>query len=352
MANAKRPQHARRPAGTAARASGAGGTGRPAGAGRPQQGGAARQGGVASAKAVAQTKPQASALPLSRGAQRRRQSHQPWWERYKWTLAAGLVVVLLIGLFYLMSRGQQDNPAIGSAVPDSVMHAVSQPDASVWGKVGTAGLKNPFIRAGGNAGNGGDFLKGSNGHPEVFYAGAEYCPYCAAERWSLVMALSRFGSFKNLHFSASSSTDSYANTSTFTFVGSSYESKYIDFAPVELQDRDQKPLQTMTPDQQNLFAKYDQPPYVVSGKGSIPFLSIANQYMTNGSGYDVGVLTDKTWQDIAGRLNNPQDDMTKKIVGNANYITAAICQVTNQQPGDVCTAAPIPDIQKQLNGGK
>ena len=33
----------------------------------------------------------------------------------------------------------------------------------------------------------------SGGKPEVLYIGAEYCPYCAAERWSMVVALSRFG---------------------------------------------------------------------------------------------------------------------------------------------------------------
>jgi hypothetical protein len=32
----------------------------------------------------------------------------------------------------------------------------------------------------------------------MLYIGAEYCPYCAAERWPLVMALSKFGTFSNL----------------------------------------------------------------------------------------------------------------------------------------------------------
>ena len=37
-----------------------------------------------------------------------------------------------------------------------------------------------------------------NGLPRIFYAGAEYCPFCAAERWPLVVALSRFGTFTGL----------------------------------------------------------------------------------------------------------------------------------------------------------
>src|SRR5712692_8559609 len=43
-----------------------------------------------------------------------------------------------------------------------------------------------------------------NGKPEVVYVGAEYCPFCAAERWALSVALSRFGSFSGLHLIHSS----------------------------------------------------------------------------------------------------------------------------------------------------
>ena len=39
-------------------------------------------------------------------------------------------------------------------------------------------------------------LTGPSGSPELFYYGAEYCPYCAAERWSVVIALSRFGTLQ------------------------------------------------------------------------------------------------------------------------------------------------------------
>ena len=33
----------------------------------------------------------------------------------------------------------------------------------------------------------------ADGKPKVLYVGAEYCPFCAAERWPMVVALSRFG---------------------------------------------------------------------------------------------------------------------------------------------------------------
>ena len=73
----------------------------------------------------------------------------------------------------------------------------------------------------------------SAGKPEVLYIGAEYCPYCATERWAMAVALSRFGTFSGLHGIHSSSTDVYASTPTLTFYKSRYTSKYLTFTPVE-----------------------------------------------------------------------------------------------------------------------
>ncbi len=49
----------------------------------------------------------------------------------------------------------------------------------------------------------------SNGRPEVLYVGAEYCPYCAAERSAVAVALSRFGTLHGLGQTASSPNDVY-----------------------------------------------------------------------------------------------------------------------------------------------
>ncbi len=40
--------------------------------------------------------------------------------------------------------------------------------------------------------------------------GAEYCPFCAAQRWAMVNAFSRFGTFTGLTTTHSSSTDTDA----------------------------------------------------------------------------------------------------------------------------------------------
>ena len=79
------------------------------------------------------------------------------------------------------------------------------------------------------------------GKPEVLFIGAEYCPYCAAERWALVMALSKFGTFSNVMGVISSSTDVNANTPTFSLYHSGYTSPYLSFVPVRDRDEDRGP---------------------------------------------------------------------------------------------------------------
>jgi hypothetical protein len=55
-------------------------------------------------------------------------------------------------------------------------------------------------------------LARTSGKPIVLYVGGEFCPYSAAERWSPVVALSRFGAFSNLALLRSSSTDMFPDT--------------------------------------------------------------------------------------------------------------------------------------------
>jgi hypothetical protein len=47
----------------------------------------------------------------------------------------------------------------------------------------------------------------SGGTPRVLYVGAGFCPYCAAVRWPLIVALSRFGTFSGLSTTRSAVTD-------------------------------------------------------------------------------------------------------------------------------------------------
>jgi len=269
-----------------------------------------------------------------RRAQARRKER---WERLKPVLATSGLVVVAILFFISLAGGQSGNSQDGQIAPASVANAVTGVSQQTFATVGTGGIQNPPPAIPNTT-----ILKDANGKPEIVYIGAEYCPYCAAQRWSLIVALSRFGTFQNLHLTTSSSTDVFANTPTFTFVGSTYTSQYLSFSPVEIQDRDGHTLQTMTAQQQQLLNTY-------GNNGAIPFTDIANHYVISGAGYSPQTLAGSTWQEIASDLSNPQSTVTQQIVGNANYLTAAMCQVTGGKPASVCQATPIPAITQKLS---
>ncbi|HUZ55420.1 MAG TPA: DUF929 family protein, partial [Streptosporangiaceae bacterium] len=183
----------------------------------------------------------------------------------------------------------------------------------------------------------------SNGKPEVVYVGAEYCPFCAAERWALSVALSRFGTFSGLHLIHSSSTDTDPNTPTVSFYKATYTSKYVAFTTTEAQKVDKSPLQPVTALDKTLMTKYDTPPYVPSTQydDSFPFVDFGNRYVIDGASYDPMLLANLTWQQIGADLANPKSTVGQAIDATANRITAAICTITNHQPGSVCTSTGV-----------
>jgi hypothetical protein len=192
----------------------------------------------------------------------------------------------------------------------------------------------------------GAILKGADGLPLITYIGAEYCPYCAAERWALAVALSRFGTFSNLSGTHSSDSDVYPDTQTLSFYGSSYTSPYIDFQAVE--EATNQPsgasyqtLQTPTAAQEALMAKYDT-------EGTIPFLDIANRYIITNASYSPQVLQGLSRSQIAAQLKDPTSAVAQAIDGTANDITAAITAVTGNQPTSVSSSATIAAIAQKL----
>jgi hypothetical protein len=192
----------------------------------------------------------------------------------------------------------------------------------------------------------------SGGKPEMLYIGAEYCPFCAAERWSMIVALSRFGTFSNLKTVHSSSTDTFPNTPTWTFYGSSYTSKYLVFTPVETLSNQRQgnsantstpyvALQTPTSAQNTLMNQYDPGNPSLGESGAIPFIDIANKYVEVGNmnPYGPQLLQGKSWSAIAAALSAPTSAIAQGADASANYLTAGICAVTNNQPSTACTPA-------------
>ncbi|MCW2894240.1 MAG: hypothetical protein JWO75_3729 [Actinomycetia bacterium] len=178
----------------------------------------------------------------------------------------------------------------------------------------------------------------SGGKPEVLYLGGEYCPYCATQRWAMINALSRFGTFSGLTTTHSSSTDVDPNTPTFTFYKSTYTSKYVNFTPVEEYGATSSTvLQTPTAAQQALAQQYDPG----SGTGSpIPFIDLGNKYVQVGNLAPLSptLLAGKSWSQVSAAMANPSgSQLGTAEIGNANYMTAAICKLTNNQPATACT---------------
>ncbi len=280
-------------------------------------------------------------------------------QRRRILIASGsiLAVIVIVVAFIVIKASSSSSPSTaktaangptGAALANVVTKVTSVP-ASTLNAVGEGGgaVTNKPATIPGSA-------LTSGGKPEMLFMGAEYCPYCAAERWAMIVALSRFGTFSGLATVHSSSTDIYPNTPTWTFAHATYTSKYLTFTPVEMETNiptasgGYTTLQTPTAAENALFAKYDAPPYVSSSDtGSIPFVDFGNKYLIIGASYSPQVLSKLSWSTIATDLSNPSSPVAKAVDGTANYITAAICKMTGNQPASVCTPA-IQSLESQL----
>jgi hypothetical protein len=234
-----------------------------------------------------------------------------------------------------------------TSVPASTLDQVGDGGGAFTGKIQTVNPAGAPLTA--------------NGKPEMLYMGAEYCPYCAAARWAMIVALSRFGTFAGLQTIHSAAANGAGqaepdpNTPTWTFAHATYTSKYLTFTPVELNTNIPDPstgayttLQTPTSAQEALLTKYDAPPYVASSDaGAIPFIDFGNKYLSIGSPYDPGVLSGLSWSTIAADLHNANSAVAKAVNGTANYFTAAICKMTGNQPASACTAT-VQSLEKGL----
>jgi hypothetical protein len=179
-----------------------------------------------------------------------------------------------------------------------------------------------------------------NGKPEVLYIGAAFCPFCAANQWSIIVALSRFGTFADLTNSRSApKPESYPNTATLTFDKASYSSKYLTFVSVESQNVNREPLQPATEQETRLWNKYT--------KGDWPFLDVGNRFYSE-SLFNPGILQGKSQKQIAAALSNPRSSIAQAVDGSANKVIAEICSITGNEPTSVCDTPTISAIERGL----
>lgn len=242
-------------------------------------------------------------------------------------VVAVIVVLIAVGVGIVISKQPPKETAAGAGTA-----AVAQ----------LANLPAAAFDAAGNPGSnaipkkieGGAVLKDGD-KPEVLYVGAEFCPYCASERWALVAALDRFGDFTGLEPTRSADND--GNLATVSFVNSKYTSDYVAFRAWETQDRNGKELQKVPDDVTAMLTKNNP-------RGSIPWTSFGT-HETIGSGVPVdpfaSLTGDDAWTKIVDQMKTGTGDVGQPVMASANAITAQICVLTNGQPANVCTSKAV-----------
>ena len=254
-----------------------------------------------------------------------------------WPLVVGILVMcaIVIGAFVWLSN----RPTGGDS--KAALNTITHIDSNLLDSVGAGTSQSTFkaIPAGAN------IPQGPGGKPQILYVGADYCPYCAAQRWAIITALGRFGTFGPLD----PLTSSESSIPTFTFQNMSYTSNYVAFTAVETEDNQGKPLGTLNATQTNLMNTYDAPPYTTAQtKLTIPFLLIGNKQTANGAFYDPQVLTGLSYDSINSKITDSTSPVSRGMLGAANELTAAICQATNNQPANVCSSSAIQSIGATL----
>ncbi len=249
--------------------------------------------------------------------------------RFAW----GAVAVILVGVVALVVyalTGPSDSPGVvrRATTSGSVVAELTRIPGPVFDTIGVDAPVTPLVAP--------TVLDGqpplnATGKPEVLYIGAEFCPFCGAQRWPLIVALSRFGHFATLTNMQSAQNSVFPNIQTFSFVGTTYTSRYVSFTGVELYSDAVNAqgafsrIDTLTAGQSALLARYDTAPGTGRGSGSYPFVDIDNTMVASTSGFSPAVIAGESQSAIAGALDQTADPSTQAIVASANYLTAGIC---------------------------
>ncbi len=220
----------------------------------------------------------------------------------------------------------------GVAVSDSTLEAIGLP---------------PNVQAPNSVPGGAPLSQ--DGKPVVVFVGAEFCPYCAIERWALVVALSRFGTFSELGQTiSSSSTDVFPGLQSWSFKDSTFTSGSLAFAPAEIYSsipnssgNGYEPLQSLTPIEKEASAGYPS---------EWPFVDIGGKYVALGASANPAVLQNLSLDQIASELDDPTSAAAQSVDGTANYLIAAMCSVTSSATAPICASPVVAQAQARMAG--
>jgi Domain of unknown function (DUF929) len=264
--------------------------------------------------------------------------------RFAW----GAVIVILIGVvtlvIYAFTMPSTRSVITPTPTPPSVVDALAHVSPSTFDAVGTqvtakpTPLTAPTILAG-------QPRLALDGKPEVLFVGADYCPFCATERWPLIVALSRFGHFSGLHDTQSAGSSVFSDIQTFTFQNVGFTSPYLSFVAVELYSDELNPngtyvrTATLTAQQAALVNRYGAAPRRSSTP--IPFLDIANRMVATTAAFSPGLLTRQSQSDLVAALEMPHHAAGQAMVIAANQLTVGLCMATGQRPASVCASKGV-----------
>ncbi len=184
----------------------------------------------------------------------------------------------------------------------------------------------------------------SNGRPEIIYIGTPFCASCAGERWALVIALSKFGAFKNL--SGTTPADIHPGGPTFSFYGATYTSKYLSFVTDE-----QSPVSanhsagvyegslTLSEREHNIMTAWDVTPYATQSD-SVPFLYIGGKFLLSGFQYDASTIWQLSFQALAKMMTSGTTAVSKHMEAAAGFLIGDFCALSHEQPAPVCSQVP------------
>lgn len=261
------------------------------------------------------------------------------------TVAIVLVIVIVLVVIKVTGTSATSTPSgpvQPTPAPPAVVKAVASIPPSVYDAVGItssdAAVAPPEILSGQPALTAG-------GKPDIVFVGDEFCPYCAAERWALVAALSRFGRLSGLESIQSGPNEAFADTQTFSFAAAHYTSRYVAATLVEHYGNQRNAAGTgyavvhpLSSAVRRLMTKYD---HTTSGNDVVPFLDIADRAVVSGGIFSPAILEQLSATDIASGLTDHKDLATQAIVAGANYISAVICSADGGQPTAVCSSTGV-----------
>lgn len=257
-----------------------------------------------------------------------------------WTWLLAGVVVALLGTLLLVKvvGGSNSLPTVTSLAQASslIRSEVTGIPESVFDEVGVASPTVPVVPP--------VLVAASQRshkpkHAFVLFVGTEYCSFCAAERWPLIAALSRFGTFGTLYDVQSSSIDYAPDTPTFSFFGTSYKSHFLSFHAYEVRSdvlgaNGYLPLMKLPRSTRALVRRYDP-------SMTYPFVDVDGEVLVLQANLSPETFADTSRSQVAGDLSDPSNPVTQGIVASANYLTASICHVDGEQPAAVCSSLGV-----------